>query len=662
MNRPRVIGLLLAFITLAIYSPVVNHDFVNYDDNGYVYQNRVVENGLTWAGIKSAFTTVVVGNWHPLTMLSHMLDCQLFGLNPGAQHLVNVLFHIANSLLLLFLLFRLTNSLWPSAMIAALFAWHPLHVESVAWISERKDVLSTFFELLALLTYVRYAKEHRRGSFWVSLLFFALALLSKPMPVTLPFVLLLLDYWPLQRFGVPDSKLKLQNLILEKWPFFALTAVFCVVTFIAQSQPQADAVIGLGQISLPYRLATVPVSYSRYLLKIFWPAHLSIIYPLLENSFWLRVAAVASTALLLLVSWQAWQLRRQLPYLFVGWFWFLGTLVPVIGLVQVGDQSMADRYSYLPSAGVFIAVVFGIRDLISRLRINPAAPAAVAGLLLAILLALTERQLSYWQNSETLFKHAVALNQNNFTAHLNLGLALAGKGHNDAALAEYHKALFAAPNLEQAHNDLAALLSNLGRTHEALIQFQEAANLNPQDPIARLNLGMLLTKLHRLNEATNQLADAEKLSPKNPKIFFQMGRALLFQGHDAEAIAQFREALRLNPTDFEMLVYVARVLASDENAKIRNGQIALAMAAKANDLTHQTQPVALDTIAMACAELGQFSEAQKAEENAIKLATAYDQKDDAAEMQKRLELYKNKRPFRQTFVQTYSETPTLNTR
>jgi protein O-mannosyl-transferase len=648
MSRLRLIGLLLALITLVVYLPVGSHGFIGYDDDDYITNNPIVQKGLTWVGIKWAFTTWFASNWHPLTWISHMLDCQLFGLNPGAQHLVNVLFHIANSLLLLFLLFRLTNSLWPSAMIAALFAWHPLHVESVAWISERKDVLSTFFELLALLTYVRYAKEHRRGSFWVSLLFFALALLSKPMPVTLPFVLLLLDYWPLQRFGVPDSKLKLQNLILEKWPFFLLSAASCVVTFLAQHASQA--VLSLEQFPLRFRVSNALLSYVKYLWKTIWPAKLAVSYPLQPSlpasEVWMAVI------FLLVVTWLVRSRRRQNPYLFVGWLWYLGTLVPVIGFVQVGVQAMADRYTYFPLTGIFIAVVWGIKDLLVRLQVRPVLPAIVGGLILCACLWLTERQLSYWANDETLFGHAVAVTKNNDIAYINLGVALEKKGLQAEALADYRKALRINPRSVEARNNLANFLDKMGKPKEALELYQQALQLNPKAVFVHDNMAELLVELGRFNEAMNQYEEASRLNPADPRPHFLMGHALLKQGRVSEAVSQFHEALQLDPNDFQSLTFLARILASDENPQIRNGAEAVILAEKANILTDNEQPFVLDTFAMACAETGHFTDAQKAEEYAIKLATTFGHKEDADEMQQRLKLYKNKQPYRQSFTET----------
>jgi len=376
MSRPRLLALLLAFITFAAFLPATRFVFINYDDNDYVTANPPVQAGLSWAGVKWAFTTWHANNWHPITWISHMADCSLFGLNPGGHHLVNVLFHTANTVLLFVLVLRLTGALWPAAFVAALFGWHPLHVESVAWIAERKDVLSTFFALLALLGYAKYvaaAKIQNPKSkvfFAGSLLAFALGLLAKPMLVTLPFVLLLLDYWPLQRFSLSAFRL---SLLFEKFPFFLLTALSCMLTFLAQSQVVhgSSAVMSLGSVPLHYRLKNMPVAYVEYLWKLVWPAKLAVFYPLADIIPPVRVAG--AVAVLLLISVVVWRCWRTRPYLPVGWLWFLGTLVPVIGLVQVGIQSIADRYTYVPLIGLFILVTWLAGDLAEQWRLPPAS-------------------------------------------------------------------------------------------------------------------------------------------------------------------------------------------------------------------------------------------------------------------------------------------------
>jgi tetratricopeptide (TPR) repeat protein len=651
MRRPRFIALLLALTTLVAYLPVAHNSFLNYDDNDYVTENRVVENGLTWAGTQWAFTTWHASNWHPLTWLSHMLDYELFGLNAGAQHYVSVLFHTANAVLLLLLLFRLTGALWPSAFVAALFAWHPLHVESVAWISERKDVLSTFFEMLALLAYARFVAESKVQSpkskvFYVlALLMFALGLMAKPMLVTLPFLLLLLDYWPLQRF--PNFKLEVKTvfrLALEKWPFFLLTVASCIVTFLAQ---RAEAVVSIERYPLNLRLGNALLSYVLYLGKAIWPTKLAIVYPLQNQLPW--AAVLAAVVFLAFITWLAWRMRRRHSYLPVGWFWFLGMLVPVIGLIQVGAQSMADRYTYVPLIGIFIAVAFGSKDLIARFQIGVVTVAAAAGLVLGSCLVGTRHQLSYWKDGETLFTRARAVTKNNGTAHYNLGFELEKRGYQIGAITNYQEALRVDPGNIRAHNNLGNIFSKTGKTNEALVQYQEAMKLNPKEPLVYVNLGTLLVRMGRLEEGISQYNQAIQLDPDDSRPHYSMGIVLLHQGRDADAVDHFRKAMQLNPNDFLTLAFLARVLASDENPQNRNGAEAVALAESANDLTDGEYPFALDTLAMSYAEVGRLQDAQQIEQRAIRLAQAAGLEETNA-MAKRLELYKSGRTYRETFT------------
>jgi len=659
--RPRVIGLLLALATLLVYLPVRHCGFVNYDDGDYVTDNPVVQNGLTWGGIKWAFTTWHANNWHPLTWLSHMLDCELFGLNPGAHHLDNVLLHTANVVLLLAVLFRLTKAQWPSALVAALFAWHPLHVESVAWISERKDLLSTFFGLLALLSYTRFVEastvHHPRSKVFYGLALFAyaLGLMSKPMLVTLPFLLLLLDYWPLQRMSgktaAPafDSRnAALGQLIMEKWPFFLLTAASCVMTFSAQSQRGDNAVISLANVSLSYRLCNALMSYGRYLLKVIWPTDLAVFYPMSDRVVQVRVLALVSAMILVALSWIVWRTRRSCPYVLVGWLWYLGALVPVIGLVQVGGAALADRYSYIPSIGLFIAAAFGLRDLVYRDRFFKIPAAAAAGLILAGCVALTENQLRYWRDSLTLFGHAVAVTRYNDIAQINLGVALEQEGKGDEALAEYRKAERLAPTRFQVHNNLGNLLDSMGKPGEALAEYREAVRLKPDLPLLHDGLGIVLTELGRFSEAMNEFTNAARLDPTYPWPHFEMGKTLLKQGRDSEALGQFHEALRIDSDNFRILAYTAHVLAADENPEIRDGNAALLLAAKANALTGGAQPFVLDAVGMACAETGDFNDAQDVAQKALDLARARKLK-NLDGLQQRLQLYKNHQPWRESF-------------
>ncbi|HEY1663490.1 MAG TPA: tetratricopeptide repeat protein [Verrucomicrobiae bacterium] len=676
MSRSRLIAWLLALGTLLIYLPVVHHEFVNYDDGGYVSDNPVVKAGLTWYGIKWAFTTWVVSNWHPVTMLSLMLDCQLFGLNSGVLHYENVLFHAANTVLLFWLLLRLTTragnnssslsahessragvtrptTLWACAFVAALFAWHPLHVESVAWIAERKDVLSTFFELLALLCYVRWVTGGKPSSivrcpsYWLAVLFFALGLMSKPMLVTLPFVLLLLDFWPLQRCE-RFNLTALQRLAFEKWPFFLLAAIFCGITF--WSQHGSGAVSGGANFPAHLRLENSLISYGRYLLKMIWPVDLAVIYPVFGFHRAMMWLAIGMAIVLTGISWFVWREQKRWPYLLTGWFWYLGTLVPVIGLIQVGGASMADRYSYFPLIGIFIIIAFGARDFITRFRIGPIVPAGAAILILAACIALTERQLTYWHDSITLFEHAIAVTTDNDTAHSNLGLALESEGRQQDALAQYRDGVLISPKSAGMHNNIADLYYAMGRTNEALDEYNQALKLDPAGSYTWINLGNVDAALGRFDDAMTNYNEAAQLAPDDPRIPFVVGKALLAEGRDLEAISHFRDALKLDPDNFQTLTYMARVLASDEDPQARNGPIALAMAAKANDLTGGIEPAMLDTLAMAYAEIGQFDDAQRAEEYAIKLATAPQLKGDLPGMSQRLQLYQAKKPFRQSFA------------
>jgi protein O-mannosyl-transferase len=664
MSRPRLIGLLLALITLLAYLPAVRNGFVVYDDNTYVTENRTVQGGLTWAGIQWAFTTGYGSNWHPLTWLSHMLDCGLFGLNPGAHHSVNVLLHTVNAVLLLWLLFRLTAALWPAAFVAALFAWHPLHVESVAWISERKDVLSTFFALLSLLAYARYAQKRSRADtpvpvldsrLWtldyaLALLFFALGLMAKPMLVTLPFVMLLLDYWPLR--SIPDFEFRIPNLAsltLEKWPFFLLVVISCVVTYLAQRH--GEAVMTLQQYPLHLRMANALISYAQYLFKMIWPWSLAVFYPLPNHLSWIRAMAAAAIAVLGVISWLTWRTRRQYPYLLVGWLWFLGMLVPVIGLVQVGSAAMADRYTYFPLVGLFIAIAFGVRDLASRFRVPKMAVAVAAALTLATCLALTGNQLRYWRNSESLFAHALAVTADNPNARVDYGVALEQQGRYPEALAEYREAVRIAPDNLQAQYNLGNLLDKMGRPEEARRELVKSVQLDPKSAASRDALGAVLVELGRFPEALGEFTEALRCDPNHAGAHFDLGKALLKQGRDAGAMDEFRAALRLQPDNYQILAYTAHVLAANENPKSRDGQTALVLALKANALSGNTQPFVFDALGMACAETGHFDEAQQAVQSAIDLATAAGMK-KLEPLQQRLELYKKHQPWRESFRAT----------
>ncbi len=656
MVRPRTICLLLALITVLAYSPVRNAASLVFDDPDYI-GNSHVQAGLTSAGVKWAFTTFHASNWHPLTWLSHMLDASLFGPDAGAQHCVNVLFHAANSVLLFLLLLRMTNKLWPAAFVAALFAWHPLRVESVAWISERKDVLSTFFGLLTLLAYAKYVEKsavrspQSRGWYAWTLIAFALSLMAKPMLVTLPFVMLLLDFWPLGRFGHQVRNPKSSALILEKIPFLALTIASCVVTFLAQ---RAEAVVSLEQRPFGVRLENALVAYVEYLGKTIWPAHLAVIYPL-PNQIPVWQSAGAAV-ILVAISAFAWLARKRAPYLVIGWLWFLGTLVPVIGLVQVGGQALADRYTYIPLIGVFVAVAYGAADLAARFRISTATISAITALVLAASLVVTEYQLRFWQNSVALFSRALAVTKDNAIAHINLGVALEQELGDQwgVAAAEYRKAIAIEPRRFQAHTDLANLLSTKGSHEEALKEYQEALRLNPNDPPTHMNFGMLLVDQGRFDDAAREYAEAARLAPDDPRPIYQMGKASLRQGQSAEAVKHFRDALTIERSDYQTLTWLARALAADENDSVRNPTEAVSLAEQANELTGGEQPFVMDTLAIAYAAAGRFKDAQDTVQKAIDQANQSGAKKSVPEMQQRLQLYQSSQPYREDFAKVLS--------
>jgi tetratricopeptide (TPR) repeat protein len=652
MPRLRLIALLLALATLVIYLPVVRCDFVNFDDQVYVTDNPHVQAGLTWESLRWAFTTFHGANWHPLTWLSHMLDCELFRLNPAAHHFVNALIHSANAALLLVLLVRLTSRLWPSLMVAALFAWHPLHVESVAWISERKDVLSTFFALLALLSYAEYVNESKVQSprakvfFAYSWLAFALGLLAKPMLVTLPFVMLLLDYWPLRRFSLSAFRF---SLLLEKIPFFLLVAISCVVTYLAQRH--GTAVMTLAQLSFDVRFENALSAYGRYLLNLIWPLQLAILYPLPDHLHWLHAVAATAAAALFVISWLAWRTRKSCAYVIVGWLWFLGMLVPVIGLVKVGSMALADRYTYFPLIGIFIAIAFAADDLAARFPSLKKPFAAAAIFILIACVAVTERQLQFWRDSETLFRRDLAVTGDNASARINLGAALETSGRFAEALAEYRAAVRLADDNADAHFNLANLLSKMDQPSAALPEYRRAIALGPNTANYHNGLGTVLTDLGKFDAATNEFAVAAQLDLENPWPHFETAKVLLKTGRDPEAVDELRAALRIAPDNFQILTFAAHVLAADENAALRDGATALTLAIKANVLTDGSQPLVLDALGMACAETGRFDDACEVTQKALTIATAAQMK-KLEPLRQRLELYQNKQPWRESFRAT----------
>jgi tetratricopeptide (TPR) repeat protein len=539
--------LALALGTLALYWPVSHSPFTLFDDPDFICANPHITGGLNWPDLVWAFHDTHTGNWIPVTWMTHMLDCQLFGVNAGAHHLTSVCFHIANTLLLFAFLCRATKAYWRSAIVAALFAWHPVHVESVAWAAERKDVVSTFFFLLTLTAYARFTNltGTQKNQPWIFYLFalgfFALGLMSKPMVVTLPFVLLLLDVWPLQR--ISDFKLQASSfyrLLAEKIPFFCLSFALCSVTFLSQKNYGA-----VMHIDWHTRLANVPVSYLRYVSKTIWPADLAVFYPYIYN--WPVAVVVGSALLLLLISVVALRLIRQQPWLMVGWFWFLGTMVPVIGFVQVGIQSMADRYNYIPSIGLLIVIVWSVHTLAQT---RPAAKkylALCAGVILAGCLATTARQISYWQNNVRLFLHAVETTTDNYVALNSLGCALNEIGRKDDAIKVFRESIRIEPFYWPSQRNLATTLLDNNQPDAAFKQFEVVLDQLPGDAGLRYELSLRLLQYGRIEAAKNQLVAALKIQPEYSEAHELLGSIYLQQTNLTAAIPQFSETLKLNP-------------------------------------------------------------------------------------------------------------------
>ena len=552
------IAIALAVVTLAIYAQVIGHRFISLDDPTYIRENPMVNRGVTAAGLAWAFTTFYAANWHPLTWISHMIDCQLFGTNAGAHLLVNALIHIANTLLLFCFLLRTTRERWPSAFVAALFALHPLHVESVAWASERKDTLSTFFGLLSLIAYVRYAEAPSSRRYASVAITLALGLLVKPMLVTWPFVMLLLDYWPLERLAEPrvrkrprgaferEAATGIASLVWEKVPLLVLCAGSAIITFIAQSH--AGAVRTLSHAPITVRLPNAVMSYAKYLLLAFWPNDLAIYYPFAGTPAW---QVIGAALLLIGITAFCFVQRRTRPYLIIGWLWFLGTLLPVIGIVQVGGQAMADRYFYIPSIGFFIAVVFGLADVAKSWRVAPSIGAAVAGAVLLVFATLTNAQIRLWHDSFSLFEHTLAVTPPNLHIEYNLAMALGQTGRYDEAAAHFEKALEIDPAFYDALVGIGVTRSNQRRLPEAVQYLETAIRSRPEAPQAHVQLGQVLWKQNRDEAALEEMRRASDLAPKDAEIRADFALALELVGKLPEAIEQFHEALRLNAESAE---------------------------------------------------------------------------------------------------------------
>jgi tetratricopeptide (TPR) repeat protein len=696
---PPLICVALAAITFVVFGQTVGFQFINFDDNTYIYDNALVKGGLSWGGVKEVFTHFECSLYHPLTMLSLMANDQWFGLQPGGYHLTNVFFH-AGSVVLLFLVLRaMAGGTWAPAFVAAVFAIHPLRVESVAWVSERKDVLSVFFFMTTLAAYVHYVrKPEARGRFAIVAGSFALALLCKPTVVTLPFVLLLLDYWPLRRFENP------RRVILEKIPLLALAAAACIVTMFAVHEDVNQSPHG----SLFTRLGSALVYYVVYLKQMVWPVGLATPYPETWPEVSMGMMAL-SGVLLAAISFAAWKERRRRPWLLVGWLWYLGMFVPMIGIQPLGSFPVADRYTYLPQIGIYIALAW----LATGLRLYRFI---YAGLICGIVAALTVcawKQTGYWADNETLWAHTLKCTERNWSAQFALGMALDWDGNDDEAMihyrkaleikpdyaqaeagignvllrkgkvdeaiahyqkaiqlksdytgvyntlagvfqsqsrlddaiAGYKKALEIAPSYAEAHYGLGNVYGQMGKLDAAIGEYQQAVKLNPDYAAAQYNLAGLLLQKGEMDEAAAHFQKAVDISPKDAGIHQNFGLCLYQAGRMAEAISQYEQGLAMAPLDAGIQNNLAWILATCPDASVRDGNRAVDLASQASAAADGNNPAFLCTLAAAQAETGKFADAASTAERALHLAEAQTNSNLAGELQSQIKLYSAGQPF-----------------
>jgi len=566
-----LVSLCLIAVIIGVYIQVINFDFVGYDDELYVTKNLHVQKGVSLEGIKWAFTTIHAGNWHPLTWLSHMIDCTLYGLNPAGHHWSNVELHIANTVLLFLVLFMMTKALWKSAFVAALFALHPLHVESVAWVAERKDVLSTLMFLLTLAVYYRYVKNSSYRTYLPVIICFSLGLMAKPMLVTLPFVLLLLDIWPLRRFQYKnDFTLKTDidkgairrnyRLISEKIPLFIPVVISCILTIIAQKS--GGAVKAIEALSLKHRISNALVSYVSYVLKAIWPHKLAVFYPYPGNELpaW---QVVGATLLIVTACIFAIRALKEHPYVAVGLFWYLGTLVPVIGLLQVGDQAMADRYTYIPLTGIFIVIAWGISDILKRWRYRKIFFGISAAIILLALTWNTSLQLKNWKNGITLFEHTVKVTKNNYGAENNLGTAYSSKDL-DKALYHYNAALKINPGYAVALYNLGAVYEKKGQIDRAISNYLKVLQINPDYIESLNNLGLIYYKKGDYDRAVLYFKRALKTESKKANVRMNLANVLFLQSKPDEAISQYQKILKAGSKNSDVHYNLAYVLSTQK--------------------------------------------------------------------------------------------------
>ena len=551
-----IICLFLVVATLAVYWQVLDNDFVIFDDDVYVTENAHVHKGVTFDGLTWAFTSSHSSNWHPLTWISHMIDCQLYGLNPRGHHITSLLFHVANTLLLLLILLRMTGALWQSSFVAALFAIHPLHVESVAWVAERKDVLSTFFMMLTLWAYILYIKKREVKRYLLVVLFFILGLMSKPMLVTLPFILLLLDFWPLGRLSLShdtrnvvtgqqtNEKMDIFRLVLEKVPLLTLAVVSSVATFIVQERGGAMEL--LKSYSLQTRIINAFVAYIEYIVNMVWPVELVVLYPHPGNSLPLWKGVVAGLALVL-ITILVIRKARKIPYLAVGWLWYVVTLIPVIGIVQVGSQAMSDRYTYITLIGLFVIISWGTKDLLSKWLHRKIWLCTLAAIILPVLIVLTWKQVQYWENSNTLFKHTLKHTSNNFLIHNNQGIVLREQGRTEEAIKHYLQAMRSNPDYALAHYNLSNAYAEQGKDKKVIEACKQAIRIKPDYADAHYNLGVAYGGSGKYKEAIEAFKQVIRIDPDYLQAHYNLGGVFAGLGKYRDAIEAFQQVIRIDP-------------------------------------------------------------------------------------------------------------------
>ncbi|MBD3422443.1 MAG: tetratricopeptide repeat protein [Chitinivibrionales bacterium] len=550
-RRRFIAGIVLVLATLGVYGITVRYDFVNFDDPEYVYKNQRVLSGLSVDNVIWAFTTRHSANWHPLTWVSHMIDGELFGRYAGGHHFTNNLLHVANTLLVLVLMYLLTYAYWKSILVAALFALHPLHVESVAWIAERKDVLSSFFMLISLVGYVRYVKVGKERWYALSLGMFVAALLSKPMAVIIPVLMLVLDFWPLGLWnGAQSPVVQLRRIAANKLPFFALTIVAGIVTIWAQQG--VLAVIDIDKLSLAQRLLNAIRSYGMYVWKTFVPLKLAVYYPWLRPIPWMQVAG--GGGFLIFATYVAVTQRKPHPWLLAGWMWYVLSLAPVIGIVQVGSQAMADRYTYIPLIGFFVMLVWGGELVANRYAISSRIRIIATILVLALLSFASSRQVRHWRNSVTLFAHAVNVTEGNSLAYNNLGSAYDSRGEFNKAIQAYQSAIKIRPGFTDAYNNYGTSLLHLKRYGEAVEMFREVLHRDSTYFGAWYNLGICYTKTDSIDQAKASYRMAIRLKPEYWSSYINLGLIYKNEGKFERAIEKYNHALRMYPHSFKALL------------------------------------------------------------------------------------------------------------